>query len=109
MVERIRLTEEQKEQNNATIAKIAGLTEQIKNEAANLNGKSCREAYENSVSNLETKNEKYVTRAPFQVSDEEKELLRKIRAGEITIPTLSTENSNDNVEQESTPKKKKTH
>jgi hypothetical protein len=85
MTEKIRLTEEQKEQNNKTIAQIAELTAQIKNLAVNLNGAACKTAYDNSVSNLETKNEKYVSRAPFQVSAEEKELVTKFRAGELVI------------------------
>lgn len=85
MVEKVRLTDEQKAQNNENIEKIKVLTEQIKAIVPNLNGKACKEAYENSVSNLETKNEKYVTKEAFQVSDEEKELLRKFREGQITI------------------------
>lgn len=85
MVEKVRLTDEQKEQNNQNIAKIAELTAQIKTISAELNGKACKEAYENSISNLETKNEKYVTKEAFQVSDEEKELLRKYREGTITV------------------------
>jgi len=85
MVEKVRLTEEQKAQNNENIEKIKVLTEQIKAIVPSLNGKACLEAYENSVKNLEVKNEKYMTKEAFQVSDEEKELLRKFREGTITV------------------------
>lgn len=98
MVERVRLTDEQKESNNQNIAKIGELTNQIKEIAVNLFGTSCREAYENSVKNLEVKNEKYTSKPSFQVSDEEKELLRKIRAGEIAIPEKENDEVSANVE-----------
>jgi hypothetical protein len=85
MAEKVRLTDEQKAQNNENIEKIKVLTEQIKAIVPNLNGKACKEAYENSVSNLETKNEKYVTKESFPIADEEKEIIRKYREGLITI------------------------
>lgn len=85
MAEKIRLTDEQKEENNQNIAKIVELTNQIKAIVPLLHGKACNEAYANSVSNLETKNEKYVSQAPFQVSEEEKELLAKFRAGNLIV------------------------
>ena len=89
MSEKVRLTEEQKEQNNQTIAQIAVLTEQIKEFSKNLNGQACQLAYANSVSNLETKNEKYVSKAPFQVSDDEKALLAKLREKNADISKVS--------------------
>jgi hypothetical protein len=85
MSEKVRLTDEQKAQNNENIAKIAELTKQIKDILPTLNGKACIEAYSNSVSNLETKNEKYVTKESFPIADEEKEIIRKYREGLITI------------------------
>jgi hypothetical protein len=85
MSEKVRLTDEQKAQNNENIEKIKVLTAQIKEILPSLHGKACSEAYENSVSNLETKNEKYVTKEAFPISDEEKELLRKFREGTVTI------------------------
>lgn len=90
MAEKVRLTEEQREQNNETIAKIASLTSEIKELTKNLNGAACKLAYENSVSNLETKNEKYVSHAPFQVSDEEKTLIAKLREKKADISKVST-------------------
>ena len=103
MVERTRLTDEQREQNNQNIAKISELTAQIKEILPNLNGKACNEAFNNSVINLETKIEKYTTKESFRVSNEEKELLRKIRAGEAQVSPVSS----DVEEQVSSGKRRK--
>lgn len=84
MTEKVRLTVEQKEKNNQTIEKIKVFTQNIKDLLPDLSGNACIDAYTNSVSNLETKNQKYYTDT-FLVSDEEKELLRKIREGKISI------------------------
>jgi hypothetical protein len=82
--EKKRLTAEQVEKQIETVKKIAELTEQIKNLLPELEGKSANIAYTNSVLNLEKKNELY-GKARFLISDEEKELLKKIRKGEVVI------------------------
>jgi hypothetical protein len=82
--EKKRLTPEQVEKQIETVKKISELTEQIKNLLPELEGKSVNTAYTNSVLNLEKKNELY-GKARFLISDEEKELIRKIRNGEVVI------------------------
>lgn len=97
MAEKKRLTAEQIDKQVKAIEKISKLTEDIKNLLPEFEGKAVRGAYENSVKNLETKNEKY-SKVSFPISDEEKELIRKIRAGEIkTISTSPAEESEDEV------------
>jgi len=90
MSEKQRLTTEQIEQNNKNINKIKEITANLKAISENLNGNAIKGAYENSIKNLEKKNETYY-KDIFLVTDSEKELLRKIRAGEIK--TLSDETS----------------
>lgn len=83
--EKKRLTPEQVEKQIAAIKIITDLTAQIRALLPEFEGKSVHKAYENSVLNLEKKNEQYVTARAPSMSDEEKELLRKFRAGELII------------------------
>lgn len=85
MVEKKRLTEDEKQKNNEIILQVVVLTAQIKSLIEGLSGMACKGAYENSVTNLETKNVKWMTKESFQISDDEKELLRKFREGQIII------------------------
>lgn len=85
--EKKRLTPEEQDAQIEAVKKIVELTEQIKALLPEFKGKSANAAYANSVKNLETKNEKYGS-VKFQVSDDEKEILRKIRAGEAKITSV---------------------
>jgi basic membrane lipoprotein Med (substrate-binding protein (PBP1-ABC) superfamily) len=91
-----RMSDEEYMEQVVTVKRIAVITDALKSEVVNLKGKSVKMAYENSVSNLEKKNELYSKdRVSFRVTDEEKELLRKIRAGEVTVPSVSAANTNE--------------
>jgi predicted component of type VI protein secretion system len=83
--EKKRLTPDQVEKQINAVKKIVEYTEQIKTLLSEFEGKSVNLAYANSVMNLEKKNEKYGTARAPALSDEEKELLKKFRAGEIII------------------------
>lgn len=92
MVERKRLTAEQYSKQTEAVKKIAELTEKIKALLPEFEGQSVHAAYENSVKNLEKKNEIYGKERTI-VTDEDKEILRKIRAGEVTLtPVEKKEN-----------------
>ena len=111
MSEKIRLTPEQKTQNNENIEKIKTITAELKKIVSELHGVSITQAYDSSVSNLETKNEKYLVEIPFQVSDEEKELIAKLREGKAKIQEVSTvnnsESSNESVDMDEPQKTSK--
>lgn len=85
-----RLSKEQKESNNEIISKIINLTTQIKEIVTVLHGESCKIAYLKSVENLEKKNEKYLVKEPFRISDEEKELIIKMREEKEKISEISS-------------------
>lgn len=87
MADKKRLTAEEYDMQIAAVKKIAEYTELIKNELPNFMGVSVKTAYENSVKNLEKKNELY-GKEKFLVSEDEKELLRKIRAGEVKVAPI---------------------
>lgn len=92
MVEKKRLTAEEYDAQVASVKKIVEYTNLIKAELDNFVGQSVKTAYDNSVKNLEKKNELY-GKEKFLVSDEEKELIRKMRAGEIKIAPIKREKS----------------
>ena len=84
-VEKKRLTPEQVEKQINAVKKIAEYTENIKALLVEFDGKSAKLAYENSVINLEKKNEKYGSARAPSLSDEEKELLKNFREGKLII------------------------
>ena len=90
MSEKVRLSEEQRNENKENIEKIKVLTEQIKEIVPKLHGVACHLAYENSVINLEKKNEKFMGASEsFRITAEEKELLKQIRNGKMQISKIS--------------------
>lgn len=97
-----RLSKEQKESNNENISKIINLTTQIKEIVTVLHGESCKTAYLKSVENLEKKNEKYLVKEPFRISEEEKELIIKMREekekiSEVFGPETGEDESNAEI------------
>ena len=104
MVEKVRLSEEQRNENKENIGKIKVLTAQIKEIVPMLHGVACHLAYENSVINLEKKNEKFIGASEsFRITAEEKELLKKLRNGEVQISEISSNlKSSESDEQEQT-------
>ena len=106
MSERKRLTPEQIEKQVNAVNQIKGFTEQIKALLPELEGKACHDAYENSVKNLETKNEKFAN-VSFPITDEEKEMLRKIRNGEMQVSEVSTTDNSESGNESIEPEKKR--
>lgn len=97
-----RLSKEQKESNNENISKIVELTTKINEIVPKLYGNGCITAYQQAVKNLEKKNEKYIAKEPFRISDEEKELIIKMREekekiSEISGPETGEDESNAEI------------
>lgn len=72
------------------ILKIKELTANLKEVVENMKCTvSMKGAYENSVKNLEKKNEKYGVEKLSSLNDEDKEFLRRLHAGEIEVREVS--------------------
>jgi len=85
MAEKTRLTEAQRIENNETIERIKVITENLRIEVEKFHGNYIREAYDNSVSNLDVKNVKYFVKAEIKLNEEEAELIQKYRDGLLSI------------------------
>lgn len=73
---RPRLNEEEMNEQINAVKAIAELTAKISELTEQMKGKTCREAYQNSVKNLETKNEKY-GKEKVTLTDEEKRVMKE--------------------------------
>lgn len=102
MAEKGRLSKEQKEQNNETVKSIIEITNLLKEVVSNLNGEGCKNAYGSVINKLEKKNDRFGSKIPFRLTDEEKELIIKMREekekiSEISGPETGEDESNAEI------------
>lgn len=113
---RTKLNAEQKTEQVKTVKAIAELTEKIKEQAEKFEGKSVKQAYLNSVANLEKKNDLY-GKERETLTDEEKKIVKEAqkkaladfrsqKQNEISSDSEEdTEQSNAEVQKENEPVK----
>ena len=93
-VKRNHLSPEQKVKQVKSVKIIEQLTAQISDEVSNLEGKSCKAAFDNSVMNLEKKCEQY-GKEKLSLSPDEKRIMKE--AGEKALKVFRGESSKEEV------------
>ena len=93
-VKRNHLSPEQKDKQVKSVKTIEQLTSQIKNEVSNLEGKSCKASFINSVMNLEKKCEQY-GKEKLSLSSDEKRIMKE--AGEKALKVFREQSTEKEV------------
>lgn len=96
-----RLNAEQKLKQIEQVTVIQDLTKQIEELVKDMESPSCKKAFEYSTKGLNKKCEQFSQSSSsggrFQISDEEKEFIKKIREGKAKISEISTDGENADI------------